>query len=228
MSDNLLGADDLVNNPIPRVPVCLCLDVSGSMAGKPIKELNRGVRMFYDTIQENEVALYSAEVCIVTFGEHGAKCVSDFSNLKQQPDAPKLEANGYTPMGEAVNLGLDRLANRKTAYKRTGVDYFQPWLVLMTDGKPNGDSDEFDRAIQRTTEMVNVGKLSVFPIGIGKAADMDALALFSPKRTPLKLQGLKFREFFEWLSQSVSRTSQSLPGEAIPLDLEGVKGWAEL
>ena len=57
---------------------------------------------------------------------------------------------------------------------------------------------------------------------------MDVLAKFSPKRTPLKLKGLNFREFFAWLSKSVSKTSQSMPGEDVKLDFEGIKGWGEL
>lgn len=228
MSNELLRLEDLVNNPTARVPVCLCLDVSGSMDGAPIRELNDGVRLFYDAIREDETALYAAEVCIVTFGRHGVECIADFASLELQPDAPVLTAGGMTPMGEAVNLGLDLLEKRKNEYKNKGVDYYQPWLVLMTDGAPNGDPAELTRAIGRTVEMANHRKLSVFPIGIGAHTDMDVLAQFSPKRGPLKLQGLKFRQFFEWLSQSVSRTSQSIPGESVPLDMNGIKGWAEL
>ena len=193
MNNDLLRMEDLVNNPTARVPVCLCLDVSGSMDGEPIRELNDGVRMFYDAIREDETALYAAEVCIITFGRNGAKCITDFASIELQPDAPVLNAGGMTPMGEAVNLGLD-----------------------------------LSRAISRTAEMTNNRKLSIFPIGIGEDADMDVLARFSPKRGPLKLQGLKFHQFFEWLSQSVSRTSQSIPGESVPLDVDGIKGWAEL
>ena len=221
MSYELLPAEDLVNNPTARIPVCLCLDVSGSMDGEPIRELNEGVRMFYD-------AIHAAEVCIVTFGGNRAECITDFSGLERQPEPPILSADGMTPMGEAVNLGLDLLEKRKKEYKSKGVDYYQPWLVLMTDGAPNGDANELSRAIGRTVEMVTNKKLSVFPIGIGVNADMNILARFSPKRSPLKLQGLKFREFFEWLSQSVSRTSQSIPGENVTLDIDGIKGWAEL
>ena len=36
MNNNLLRKEDLVNNPTTRVPVCLCLDTSGSMDGDPI------------------------------------------------------------------------------------------------------------------------------------------------------------------------------------------------
>lgn len=228
MNNDLLRMEDLVNNPTARVPVCLCLDVSGSMDGEPIRELNDGVRMFYDAIREDETALYAAEVCIITFGRNGAECITDFASIERQPDAPVLNAGGMTPMGEAVNLGLDLLEKRKNEYKSKGVDYYQPWLVLMTDGVPNGNPGELSRAISRTVEMANNRKLSIFPIGIGEDADMDVLARFSPKRGPLKLQGLKFRQFFEWLSQSVSRTSQSIPGESVPLDVDGIKGWAEL
>lgn len=227
-SNNLLvRLEDLVNNPTARVPVCLCLDTSGSMEGAPINELNEGVRLFYEAIREDETAMYSAEISIVTFGGT-AELVEDFANIDRQPESPKLQADGMTPMGEAVNLALDCLEKRKQEYKDKGVDYYQPWLVLMTDGAPNGSPIELSRAVARTVDMVNSKKLTIFPIGIGKEADMNVLKQFSPNRAPLKLQGLKFREFFAWLSKSVSKTSQSTPGEKVPLDFEGIKGWGEL
>ena len=254
MKDNsLVRLEDLVNNPTPRVPICLCLDTSGSMNAvegecietgetvyddgrtwnvvtggtSRIEELRKGVEQFYETIREDEIAVYSAEICIVTF-DNKAACVLDFANVDRQETIPELHPIGDTSMGEGVNLALDLLEQRKQEYKDKGVDYYQPWLVLMTDGVPNGDEDELNRAIERTVEMVNQRKLTVFPIGIGNECDMSTLNHFSPKRPALRLQGLKFREFFEWLSKSVSKTSQSIPGENVKLDLEGIKGWAEL
>lgn len=229
MSNDLLRLEDLVNNPTARVPVCLCLDTSGSMQGDPIRELNGGVRLFYDAIRDDETALYAAEICIVTFGNNGVECMADFAGLERQPTAPEMQASGLTPIGEAVNLGLDLLEKRKNEYKGKGIDYYQPWLVLMTDGRPEGsEPEELQRAMQRAADMANRRKLSIFPIGIGMNADMNVLAQFSPKRAPLKLQGLNFRAFFEWLSQSVVRTSQSTPGEKIQLDMDGIKSWVEL
>lgn len=223
----LLRQEDLVNNPTARIPVCLCLDVSGSMNGEPIKQLNEGVRLFYDAIREDETALYAAEICIVTFGNE-VECIEDFANIERQENINVLFANGMTPMGEGVNLALDLLEKRKQEYQDKGVDYYQPWLVLMTDGTPNGVRSELERAVERTVNLVNNKKITVFPIGIGQDADMNILHRFSPNRQPLRLQGLKFREFFQWLSKSVSTTSQSTPGEKIPLDFEGIKGWGEL
>lgn len=228
MSYDLIRIEDLINNPTARIPICLCLDTSSSMAGAPISELNEGVQMFYDAIANDEMAVHSAEICIVTFGHNGFECLADFASLNVQRNSPTLIANGLTPMGEAVNLGLDLLDKRKDEYKNRGVDYYQPWLVLMTDGAPNGDSGELQRAISRCVEAVQAKRLTIFPIGIGNDADMSVLAQFSPNRSPLRLKGLCFNKFFEWLSKSISAVSASMPGESVKLDIDGIKGWGEL
>ena len=223
----LIQLDDLVDNPTPRVPVVLCLDCSGSMGGEPIKELNEGVETFYRAINEDEIARYSAEICIVTFGP--VQKETDFQTLDVNPCPPRLIANGLTPMGEAVKLSLDLLDERKAQYRQNGIDYYQPWLVLMTDGRPEGGSTEvLNEQIDRMADLVNNRKLTVFPIGIGPRADMNVLNRFSPGREALRLQGLNFASFFSWLSKSVSKVSQSTPGDKIPLDVQGIKGWAEL
>ncbi len=254
MEDNyLLRIEDLVNNPTPRVPICLCLDASGSMGAASgnftrtgetvyedgvrwnivtggtsrMDELQSGIELFYDAIRDDEIAKYSAEISIVTFNNH-AKCVLDFANIDRQGDVPELVPEGSTAMGEGVNLALDLLEKRKNEYRDKGVDYYQPWLVIMTDGQANGNPQELERAIQRSVSLERQRKLVIFPIGIGDETDMTTLNRFSEKRTALKLQGLKFREFFDWLSKSVSKTSQSIPGETVKLDVEGLKGWAEL
>ena len=129
-------------------------------------------------------------------------------------------------IGGGVSLALDRLETRKLEYQKAGVDYFQPWLVLMTDGQPT--TSEHNQAGLRACKLEAEGKLVVFPIGIGYGADITTLAMFSKKRSPLRLSGLNFRKFFEWLSKSVVRVSQSRPGEKVRLDLDGIKGWADL
>lgn len=218
-----IGADDLVENPTPRVPVSLCLDTSSSMAGSPIEELVRGIDLFYEAIDEDDDAHDAAEINIVEFNSTAA-IIHDFASIERLSRVTSLRANGTTAMGAGVNLALDALDDRKATYSASGVLYYQPWLVLMTDGSP---TDNIDRAVERVISMVEAGKLTVFPIGIGKA-DMTTLARFSPNRVPLRLDGLKFKEFFEWLSKSVARVSRSTPGDRPKLDLEGLAGWAEL
>ncbi|MHC8412978.1 vWA domain-containing protein [Pseudomonas sp. Hz4] len=221
--DYLLRQEDLAENPTTRVPVCLVLDVSGSMEGEPIAELHSGVQMFFEAIRDDEVAQYAAEICIVTFGGTAQK-VLDFGSISRQ-DVPALVASGMTPMGHAVSIALDLLEARKEDYQRAGVDYFQPWMVLMTDGEP---TDDISEAAARVASMISKRKLTVFPIAIGAAANIQSLAQFSPTRPPLRLKGLHFSEFFDWLSRSVSRASQSTPGDAVALDIKGIEAWAKV
>jgi len=243
----LLKEDDLVINPYPRVPICLCLDTSGSMGrtvggtrtgekifsdgqewnvvtgGKSaISELQAGIVQFYDALRKDEIARYSAEVAIVTFDDK-ATCVEDFASIDRKAEVPKLSCRGNTAIGEGVNLALDLLEKRKEEYRKKGVDYYQPWLVLMTDGEPNGDREELFRAVSRTCESVNARKLTVIPIGIGSKADIEALNAFSPKMKAGRLQGMEFRNFFTWLSRSVSQTSRSVPGDEEPVNIEEMK-----
>lgn len=223
MEDLTLHEDDLFDNPTARVPVCLCLDTSSSMAGAKIEQLNHGVQLFFDAIREDDVAQHAAEIAIVTFGGT-VELLLDFASINRQ-EVPTLSAYGGTPMGAGVNLALDQLESRKQEYAEAGIEYYQPWLVLMTDGAP---TDSIDAAARRVTGLVEQRRLSLFPIGIGEDADMERLRQFSSSRPPLHLQGLKFSEFFEWLSKSVSRVSQSIPGESVPLDVDGLAGWAEV
>jgi uncharacterized protein YegL len=177
---------------------------------------------------EDEVTRYSVELSIITFGRVVNK-VLDFANVERQvPDFQKnmpIVVNSPmdgTPMGEAVEMAIKILNERKSEYKTAGVEYYQPWLVLMTDGQP---TDSISNATILTTSMVEAGKLSLFPIAIGAGANLVELSKFSPKRPPLRLRGLNFREFFEWLKESAKSTSQSTPGQATsspPI------GWATL
>ena len=211
-----LPGSDLIDNPTTRVPVVLCLDTSASMRGEKIDELNKGVKQFFDAVLNDEIAKYSVELCIVTFSS-SAKKVLDFAYIERQIDAfnsMTLVASGQTAMGTAVNMALDLLEARKQEYQDKGVDYWQPWLVLMTDCQP---TEPIQAAASRTTELINNRKLTIFPIGIGDGANMQSLKMFSPKREPLKLKGLMLSEFFDWLGKSVKTTSQSSPGTSVKL-----------
>jgi len=207
----VLRQQDLVSNPTTRLPVCLCLDVSSSMNGSSIQELSKGVEYFFEAIKSDEIARYSVELSIVVF-QSNATVILDFANIDRQR-IPSLTANGLTSMGGGVNLALDTLEQRKREYSNKGVDYFQPWMVLMTDGYPTDDTSS---AISRVNQLGNNKKLTLFPVAIGHGADMGILKQFSTINNNMVLKVTSaeyFKEFFEWLSQSVTVASQSVPGD---------------
>lgn len=225
-SDTNVTEKDLLDNPTTRVPVVLCLDVSASMTidGR-IEQLNKGVQEFFRSVSEDKIAKWAAEICIVIFNNEAKKLI-DFNYVEKQKeafDALELKAGGNTAMGAAVELSLSLLEQRKTEYRNKGIDYWQPWLVLMTDGQA---TDNIDKAADQCSKLVDDGKLVIFPLALGRGANLEELKSFSPKRAPLRLNEHKLSEFFNWLSQSVRTTSQSTPGATVKLP--DVSSWAVL
>ncbi|MDM8519774.1 VWA domain-containing protein [Anaerolineales bacterium HSG6] len=207
------------SNPEARCACVLVLDVSGSMHGEPLKQLNNGVQAFEQALKEDGLAAMRVEIAVVTFG-NGVNVEKDFVSAGHF-EAPQLSASGLTPMGEAMNLSLDMIRQRKDTYKQNGVAYYRPWIFLITDGVP---TDEWQSAAQRVQQAEARKSVAFFCVGV-QNADMSTLSKIT-SRHPVKLKGLHFREMFVWLSQSLTSVSHSQVGEQVPLTSPA--GWAEV
>lgn len=221
-----LNLAEFVDNPEPRCPVILVLDVSDSMKGDPITELNAGLASFKYHVEEDPLAALRVELAIVIFGGE-ATILQPFKTIDLFT-APKLQAKGNTPLGQALDMGLTLLEERKIHYKNAGISYYRPWLFLITDGAPTDGMLWYEIA-QRAHEADIQGKLSLYTIAV-KGADMKILSqIASPHRPPFQLKDLRFRELFHWLSASVRivSTSTELHGPQM-LALPSITGWAKV
>jgi uncharacterized protein YegL len=214
------GAAEFAINPEPRCPCLLLLDTSHSMRGEPIRALNDGLLAFKDELAADTLAMKRVEIAVITFGP--INVLSDF----QTPDLfqpPKLPTTGDTPMGATILHGLEMLRQRKTAYKANGIDYYRPWVFLITDGGP---TDSWQQAAKAVKDGEAKKEFSFFAVGV-EGADMSTLAQIAT-RAPLKLSGLKFRELFAWLSSSLSGVSRSQVGVEQAVPLPTPQGWAQV
>ena len=210
-----------VDNPEPRCPCVLLLDTSGSMAGKPIDQLNMGLKQFQQELASDPLAAKRVEVAVISFGP--VRVVQDFVTADTF-SAPHLATEGGTPMGEAILEALDLIKLRKQQYQANGVAYYRPWIFLVTDGAP---TDDWSAAAKAIHDAEKSKSLAFFPVGVD-GADFEVLKRLSSSTTPIKLRGLAFRELFQWLSNSLSSVSQSKVGEALRLPPPDAtpKGWA--
>ena len=213
------GTDSFADNPEPRCPCLLLLDTSGSMQGRPIAELNAGLLTFKEELAADSLAMKRVEAAIISFGP-----VTIESEFHTAPNfyPPNLIASGDTPMGAAITKGIEIINQRKSEYRANGISFYRPWIFLITDGAP---TDNWSAAAAAVREGEASKSFAFFSVGV-ENANMEILSQISPVREPLKLQGLKFRELFQWLSNSMKSVSQSVPGDTMPIKSPG--GWAEV
>ena len=206
---------------------CLCvlvLDVSGSMRGKPIEELNNGLQDFYNEIKDDETTSQRLEISIMTFNE-SVQTIQEPA-LVDNFVMPILKAQGSTALVDAVNEAIEKVEARKQWYKSTGQTYYRPWIILMTDGEPDEgqDIDALGARIKADTE----AKHYVFmPIGV-EGADMGVLQkIAGTGMAAMKLQGLKFTQFFQWLSASMGTIVTHTEGQKVSIAPTGDNNWMD-
>ena len=214
------AAAEFAENPEPRCPCILLLDTSGSMQGESIQELNRGLQTFRDELFSDSLSMKRVEVAIVTFGP--VRVVQDFTTPDELPSM-SLTAEGDTPLGAAVERALALLKQRKELLRKNGIKLFRPWIFLMTDGEPTDNWQNLPQIIRSGEENKS---FSFFALGVNKA-DFEVLKQIAV-REPLKLNGVRFREFFLWLSASLKTVSRSNPGDRVSIPDYKPYGWADV
>ena len=94
---------------MPRLPIYLLLDVSGSMSGDPISAVQSGIQSMVSVLSEDPQNLDIVYISIVTFSDEVRQIVP----LTELPrfEAPRLTAKGRTCLGKALEYVASCAAN---------------------------------------------------------------------------------------------------------------------
>lgn len=200
--------EDLLDDPVQRLPICFCLDLSGSMRKyNKFEYLKEALKIFSESILSDAKARDSAEVAVIAFNDE-CKVIRDFSRLKETITISDVVPKNQTLISNAINKALQLLDSRKKEYFQTGVEYYQPWLVIISDGLPGDDCTDVKKKI---LELEANRKLTVFSIpiipsqieGAKKKAVTEFMDGFSSQKSQ-PVDSEKISELFRWFSKSAS------------------------
>lgn len=200
------------------LPVILMLDVSGSMSGSNIRNMNDAVRDMLNTFSDTENGETEIHVAIITFGTQVIlhQPLTSASAIQWQD----FSAGGMTPLGTALQMAKAMIEDKDVVPSRA----YRPMVVLVSDGGPN---DEWKKPLSAFICDGRSAKCDRFAMAIGANADEAVLGKFiEGTSNPLFYaeNAKQLHDFFKFVTMSVtmntkSKTSNNVP-EASTVDLQ--------
>lgn len=199
-----------------RLPIYLVIDVSESMAGDNLRNLQQGMERIVKSLRTDPYALETAYLSVIAFAGRAKTLTPLVDLLSFYP--PRLPLGSGTSIGAALMHLMDELQRSVKCSTPDAKGDFKPVVYFMSDGKA---TDDVEPALKRwQTDFAK--RANLVAIGIGPYADLAALARLTEH--VLRMEGAgeeDFRKFVDWISASVSSQSRSIgSGEPTKLSLE--------
>ena len=190
--------------------VVLLLDVSGSMGGEKIQNLNGSVKDMLDTFGGTENSEIEIHVAIITFGAEVKlhQMLASASAIKWHD----LSASGGTPLGTALKMAKAMIEDKNVMPSRA----YRPTVVLVSDGMP---TDDWEEPLHAFISDGRSAKCDRMAMAIGADADEVVLGKFieGTKNSLFYAENAKqLRDFFKFVTMSVTIRTKSQTPNAVP------------
>ena len=192
------------------LPVILVLDVSGSMAGAKIQNLNDAVRDMLGTFRDTENSEIEIHVAIITFGAEVRlhQALGSASAIAWHA----LDASGMTPLGTALKMAKAMIEDKNVVPSRA----YRPTVVLVSDGQP---TDDWQQPLADFIKDGRSSKCDRMAMAIGADADESVLGKFiegTKSRLFYAENAKQLRDFFRFVTMSVTIRTQSKDKNVVP------------
>ena len=188
-----------------RLPIFFVVDVSESMIGESLYEIETGIATITKTLRADPYALETAWVSVIAFAGK-PRTVTPLTELFAfQP--PELPVGGGTALGAALDHlmdEIDRTVQKTTADRKAD---WKPIIFLLTDGRP---TDDVTRAVKRWNTGYRHGA-NLIAISIGGGADTAILPSLTDDVLVFNDTAPQaYTRFINWISQSIQAQSRSV------------------
>lgn len=192
-----------------RLPIYFLVDVSESMVGGPIEEVQQGMRTIVQQLRTDPYALETVYLSIIAFAGK-AVTLSPLTEIYQFYP-PAFPIGGGTSLGAGMNALMDDIDRnvKKTTIQERGD--WKPLIFLFTDGNP---TDNYIPAFNRWNSRYR-GHCNLVAISIGDNVNVLTLSQITNDILLLKeTDAESFAKFFKWISASIQTTSMAVETDA--------------
>lgn len=188
-----------------RLPIYFLIDVSESMVGNPIAQVQDGIATIIQELKTDPNALETVWLSIIVFAGEAKTIVPLQDIISFYP--PKFPIGSGTSLSKGLGHLMYEL--RKNTVKTTAEQKgdWKPIVFLFTDGVPTDDSQkaisEWGQNWRRTANLV--------AISLGTGADKGVLGQLTENILQLEnTDTASYKEFFKWVTDSIKTSSQSV------------------
>lgn len=188
-----------------RLPIYFLIDVSESMVGEPIKQLEKALAAIVNKLRQDPQALETAYISVIAFAGK-AKTLTPLVDLATFY-LPQIPIGSGTSLGAGLDLLVTEIETnvQKTTAEQRGD--WKPLVFLITDGKP---TDNPTTGIEKWKNLDSNNENFV-AITLGRNADVQILSRLTPNIITIdELNSSSIQSFINWISASVSTHSQAI------------------
>lgn len=202
-----------------RLPVYFLVDVSESMVGESIQQVNEGMKSIVQELRTDPYALETVYASVIAFAGK-AQSVVPLTDICKF-NVPNLFVGSGTSLGVALNFLMDDMDKKLVKNTEMEKGDWKPLVFLFTDGMPTDNpSSAFARWNRKYRNAANL-----IAISIGNNVDTGLLGQISDN--VFRLNGTdqpSFKQFFKWVTASVKATSLSVDSGLDDVKLASTSG----
>ncbi len=192
-----------------KFPVFLLVDVSESMVGDALAQLEQGIRKITADLLQDPYALETVWMSVIGFAGRARTLVP----LTEITDfiPPHLPVGGGTALGAALIHLMDEIDRGVTVAQADRKGDWRPLVFLITDGHPTDDPEPAIRRWQKKY----ADRVSLVAVSIGGGGDRAVLGRLTDQILPFDdtVDG-SFQRFITWITNSVKSSTRSVAAGA--------------
>ena len=202
-----------------RLPIYFLIDISESMVGEPIQQVEEGLATIIQTLKTDPHALETVFISIIVFAGQPKTLVPLQELVSFYP--PKFPIGSGTSLSKGLVHLMHELRTNivKTTYEIKGD--WKPIVFLFTDGVPTDDSNmainEWKQNWQKTANLI--------AISFGNETDTKLLGELTDNVLQFKNTNVQsYKEFFKWVTDSIKTSSISVESNSTGFELAKLDG----